>query len=175
MSGMVFLVRLIVVTLQKEAQTVDKDTFAAEAEAAAGLLYRVACTLLRNDTDCQDAVQEALMKAWAGREKLRNLQFFRTWITRILINTCHDMLRKKRFTVSMEEIPEQGAEFPDPVLSDALARLPEKFSLPLMLCYSENMSYEEIGKALRLPVTTVQSRLRRGKIQLRKELEAHEK
>ena len=164
----------MVVTLQKEAQAVDKDTFSAGAEACTGLLYRVAYTILRNDADCQDAVQEALLKAWAGREKLQNVQFFRTWLTRILINTCHDTLRKNRRVVSLDEVPEQGQEFPDPVLSDALGRLPEKFRLPLMLCYSENMSYEEIGKALHLPVTTVQSRLRRGKIQLRKELENHE-
>ena len=57
----------MVVTLQKEAQAVDKDTFAAGAEACTGLLYRVAYTILRNDADCQDAVQEALLKAWAGR------------------------------------------------------------------------------------------------------------
>lgn len=148
----------------------DQEFFTAQAEASTGLLYRVAYTILRNDADCQDAMQEALLRAWTGRDKLRDRQLFRTWLTRILINASHDILRKRKPTVPLENAREASEAFPDISLSEALGRLPEKLRLPLMLCYSENMTHAEISRALGIPATTVQSRLRKGKAMLRKEL-----
>ena len=55
-------------------------------------------------------------------------------------------------------------------LALALEALPKKLQLPLVLCYSEGMSYEEAADALRIPVTTLRGRIHRGKEQLRKEL-----
>jgi len=155
--------------LQKEAKALDRDFFAREAEACKGLMYRVAYTILQNDADCQDAVQDALLKAWSKRNSLRDEKLFRTWLTRILINACHDLARKRRRMISLDVLPELSEEFPDLLLAEALEKLPEKFRVPLTLFYSENMTYAEIGSALRIPVTSVQSRIRRGKIQLRKE------
>ena len=152
----------------------DKERFMAETEKSMGLMYRVAYSILKNDADCQDAVQEALLKAWRGREKLKNEQYFHTWLTRILINACHDLLRKRRHTVSLSAVPEPAEPFPDRELSEALSNLPEKLRLPLTLCYSEHMTYKEISRALRIPFTTVQSRIRRGKEMLRKELKEDE-
>ena len=63
--------RLIVVTLQKEAKALDRECFAKEVEACTGLMYRVAYTILQNDDDCQDAVQDALLKAWSKLNSLR--------------------------------------------------------------------------------------------------------
>lgn len=148
--------------------------FEKEAGACAELMYRVAYTILRNDADCQDAVQEALLKAWIKRNQLKNEAFFRAWLVRILINASHDMLRKRRRTIPLESISEPGSAFPDPALSDAMGRLPEKLRLPLALRYAESMTYQEISRALRLPVTTVQSRLRRGIARLREELKDDE-
>lgn len=148
----------------------DQEFFTAQAEASTGLLYRVAYTILRNDADCQDAMQEALLRAWTGRDKLRDRQLFRTWLTRILINASHDILRKRKPTVPLENAREASEAFPDISLSEALGRLPEKLRLPLMLCYSENMTHAEISRVLGIPATTVQSRLRKGKAMLRKEL-----
>ena len=148
--------------------------FEKEAAACAGMLYWVAYTVLRNDADCQDAVQDALLKAWAGRNQLKNEQYFRTWLIRILINASHDILRKRKRTASPDMLQEPSEAFPDLSLAEALGRLPEKLRVPLMLCYSENMTHQEISRALHLPVTTVQSRLRQGKRWLRKELKEDE-
>lgn len=150
----------------------DKNFFVQELEAHSGMLYRVAWTILRNDDACQDAMQEAALKAWEKRDSLREARYFRTWITRILINTCYDTHRRGRHVVSLEEVPEPSAAPPDLTLSLALQALPEKLRLPLMLCYSEGMSYEEVAQTLRIPVTTVRGRIRRAKGALRKELNA---
>ena len=151
----------------------DRGFFIAEIETCSDMMYRVAWSILRNDADVQDALQDAALKAWEKRDKLRDEKFFRTWITRILINACYDTQRKRRRIVSMDEISESTvSNAPDPDLALALQALPEKLRLPLVLCYSEGMSYEEAADVLRIPITTLRGRLRRGKEELRKELNA---
>ena len=153
----------------------DRGFFIAEIETCSDMMYRVAWSILRNDADVQDALQDAVLKAWEKRDKLRDEKFFRTWITRILINACYDTQRKRRRIVSMDEIPESTvSNAPDPDLALALQALPEKLRLPLVLCYSEGMSYEEAADVLRIPITTLRGRLRRGKEELRKELKRNE-
>ena len=150
----------------------DKDFFVQELEAHSGMLYRVAYAILHNDDACRDALQDAALKAWEKRAALREEQYFRTWMTRILINTCYDTQKKWRRIVSIEEIREAPVPPPDLTLALALQALPEKLRLPLMLCYSEGMSYAEIAQTLRLPVATVRGRIHRAKGELRKELDA---
>ena len=151
----------------------DRRFFIAEIEACSDMMYRVAWSVLRNDNDVQDALQDAVLKAWEKRDRLKEDRYFRTWITRILINVCYDAQRKRRGTVPLESIPEMScASAPDPDLAIALAAVPEKLRLPLVLCYSEGMTYEEAAAVLRIPLATLQGRLRRGKEALRKELKA---
>ena len=150
-----------------------KEFFIAGIEACSDMMYRVAWSILRNDDDVQDALQDAALKSWEKRNRLKEEKYFRTWITRILINVCYDAQRKHRRTVPLDSIPEQScASAPDPDLAIALAAVPEKLRLPLVLCYSEGMTYEEAAAVLRIPLATLQGRLRRGKEALRKELKA---
>ena len=149
----------------------DKDFFLRELEAQSGMLYRVAYTLLRDDHACEDALQDTALRAWEKRNALREERYFRTWVTRICINACRDIQRQGRRSVSLEEIAEPSVSPPDPALHLALAALPDKLRLPLVLCCSEGMSYAEIASALRLPVTTVRGRIHRAKKELRKELD----
>ena len=146
----------------------DKDFFVEELEAHHAMLYRVAYTILQNDDACRDALQDTALRAWEKRHTLREDRYFRTWVTRILINTCYDTRRRHRRIVVMEEVPEQSVPPRDPGLAMALERL----RLPLVLHYAEGMSYAEIAEALRLPQSTIRSRLHNAREQLRKELEA---
>ena len=151
----------------------DRERFIAEIEACSGMMYRVAWSILRNDADVQDALQDAVLKAWEKRDRLQEERYFRTWLTRILINVCYDAQRKRRPAVPLDRVPAHAsASAPDPDLAIALEAVPEKLRLPLVLCYSEGMSYEEAADVLRIPVSTVRGRLRRGKDALRKELSA---
>ena len=150
----------------------DRGFFIAEIETCSDMMYRVAWSILRNEADVQDALQDAVLKAWEKRDKLREEKYFRTWMTRILINVCYDTQRMHRKIVPLDKIPVQSASAPDPDLAMALEALPEKLRLPLVLCYSEGMTYEEAADVLRIPMTTLRGRIRRGKKELRKELDA---
>ena len=150
----------------------DRAFFIAEIETCSDMMYRVAWSILRNEADVQDALQDAVLKAWEKPDKLCEEKYFRTWITRILINVCYDTQRMHRKIVPLDKIPVQSFSVPDPDLAMALEALPEKLRLPLVLCYSEGMTYEEAADVLRIPMTTLRGRLRRGKKELRKELDA---
>ena len=150
----------------------DKEFFLRELEAQSAMLYRVAFTILRNDHACEDAMQDTALKAWEKRESLRAPRYFSTWITRICINACRDIQRQGKRILALEDITEPAVSPPDPALNLALAALPETLRLPLVLCYSEGMTYAEIATALRLPVPTVRGRIHRAKKELRKELDA---
>lgn len=152
----------------------DQEFFVRELEAHSGLLYHVAYAILRNEAACEDAIQDAVLKAWEKRLTLREEAYFRTWMTRILINTCYDTQRKRRRIVFLADVPEPSVPPHDVTLAMAVYALPEKLRLPLVLFYSEGMSYAEIAQTLRIPITTVRGRIRRAKGELRKELGEHE-
>lgn len=150
----------------------DKDFFVKELEAHHAMLYRVAYTILQNDEACRDVLQDTALRAWEKRHTLRDERCFRTWVTRILINACYDTHRRYRRVVFMEAVPEQSVPPQDPGLAMALEQLPQRLRLPLVMHYAEGMSYAEIAQALRLPQSTIRSRLHKGREELRKELEA---
>lgn len=152
---------------------IDKKDFVALVDEKSEMLYRVARTILRNDEDCKDALQETMLKAWESRHKLRELPLFGTWITRILINECHTLLRRKwKYLLKDEVEAALPSRAPDPALQWALESLPERLRLPLVLHYLEGYSYEQIAKMLHIPQSTVRSRLSRARNALKTEMEA---
>lgn len=150
----------------------EKERFVELTTARVDMMYRVAYSILRHDEDCKDAMQEAALKAWAKRHTLRDERFFATWLTRILINECRGMVRKRHRLYPLEEAFLEASPAYDHDLAMALSALPEKLRLPMVLHYSEGMSYEEVAKVLHITQSTVTGRIHRAKLQLRKEIEA---
>jgi RNA polymerase sigma-70 factor (ECF subfamily) len=127
-------------------------------------LYRIARSMLRNDQDCGDALQEGILKAWQHLYTLRDEGSFDAWLTRIVINECRNLQRGYlRRAVPLESVPERGTELPDPGLAYALDSLPEKYRLILKLHHEEGFAVGEIAAMLRLPKTTVKWRLQEGR------------
>lgn len=134
-------------------------------------LYRISYGLLRQEQDRRDAVQETLARAWEKRQTLREEGYLRTWVTRILINECYNILRHQQRVRPTEDLP-LPAPPPDadPDVHDALLRLPDKLRLPVMLFYMEGYTIREIAALLRLPQGTVGTRLHRARLRLGAEL-----
>ena len=149
---------------------IDESRFTAEALRMQDMLYRTAVSILRHDADAQDAVQQALENAWKHRHRVEP-DFFAPWLMRIVINCCKEQLRKRSWETASDQMDLYGGETPppDPDLADALARLPIKYRMPLLLHYLEGFSLEEIAQTLRLPMNTVKSRMRRARLKLRAE------
>ena len=155
----------------------DKQEFTRRVTAMQDRLYRLACGQLRSPHDRSDAVQEAILKAWCALSRLRDPALFDTWLTRILINECHNLQRSAARRASMDSIPEPtapGAETDSPV-RDAILELPEKYRLPVILHYMNGYTTEEIARILRVPTGTVRSRLKRARERLKETLASYDK
>lgn len=142
-------------------------------------LYSTAKTILFNDQDCADAIQETIVKAFSKLETLRNDKYARTWLIRILINECYALLRKSSKMVSLEEMNEVtgGKEDKDTDYSDlykAVNSLKEELRLPVILYYIEEFSIKEIAQILDITEGAVQKRLARARGKLRSNLQESE-
>jgi RNA polymerase sigma-70 factor (ECF subfamily) len=144
------------------------EEFLQRVEAMTGTLYRVGYAMLSRPSDREDAVQEALRRAWENRGRLKDERYFETWLTRILINVCRDTYKRKRREIAVEKLPERTAPpGADPELHDAILRLPEALRLPLVLHYTEGYEVAEIAGMLRLPAGTVKTRMRKARALLK--------
>ena len=84
----------------------DRERFVAQVTELQETLYRTARSILRNEQDAQDAVQEAVTQAFARLHTLRDPAKFKPWLLRILVNTCYDACRRRRSTVYLEAVEE---------------------------------------------------------------------
>jgi len=150
--------------------TMDKGAFASRVASCERKLYRVARTMLRSDADCEDAVQEALVRAWRSRDSLREERYFDTWLTRILINECRNIQRRSPPTVPLERASEAAEPEDAGALFAALGGLSEKVRLAMVLHYVEGYPVEDVAKLLRIPAGTVKWRLSQGRRQLRERM-----
>lgn len=149
---------------------IDEQTFVREVEADAAMLYRVCLSILRRDADAQDAVSQALERAWAHRQSARPDRL-RAWLTQIAVNECRNILRRRRRVEPAAYLPERPPlSGPDLSLRDALDRLPGALRTPLLLHYMEGFSEKEIASALALPQSTVKWRMHQARRRLRDEL-----
>lgn len=151
-----------------------KDTYIQQVTAHKNRMYRIAFTILKNDTDVQDALQEAALKAWEKQHTLKNDAYFATWMTRIVINESYQIRRKQKRIVYMDQLPETPVSSDGITLRLLMEALPDKLRLPFVMKYVEGMKTEDIAYALHATQSAVSSRIQRAKAQLRKELRADE-
>lgn len=130
-------------------------------------LYRLAQSILRNSSDAQDAVHQAVVKAWGVRDRIDTANA-RAYISRIVINESRNIQRRRMRETAVAEAPERGYMRPDMELRWAIERLPEKMRTPILLRYMEGYSEKEAASALRIPLSALKSRLFRARRQLEK-------
>ena len=147
------------------------EEFAKQVERVRTRLYKTALTYLGSEALAMDAVDEAVYRALCGRWKLRQPEFFDTWITRILINECHNELRRRKRFHPLEELPETAVEEFDALpLKEALRKLPKELKDVIVLRFFGGYSVAETAQTLHIPAGTVATRQRRALQLLRLEL-----
>lgn len=142
--------------------------------ASEDTLYHVAKTLLNNDADCSDAIQETIVKAFTNLHTLRQDSYAKTWLIRILINECYAVMRREKRIVSLEEYQceetaSEEADYSD--LYEAVSQLKPKIRICVTLYYLEGYSVRETAKLLGTTESAVKKRLARAREMLRSELE----
>jgi RNA polymerase sigma-70 factor (ECF subfamily) len=139
-------------------------------------IYRTALRLTGSKDDAEDLAQETFLKAYEAFSEGTKISSPKAWLFKIMnntfINQCRS-LRGRTESVSLDDIPEiQHFETPYDVLifktlqgklHHALRAMPPEYSLALLLCDSEELSYAEIAEIMQCPVGTVRSRISRAR------------
>jgi len=154
----------------------DHDAFAVLARAAVVRLDEIARLVLRDPELARDAVQDALFRAWRDLPGLRDPDRFEAWLQRLTINSCLDLVRRrKRRPIEVELMPlhapaisdSAGAIADRALVEDILQRLDEHGRAIVVLHYYLGMPLTDVAKLLNVPVGTVKSRLHRALGELR--------
>lgn len=155
-------------------------------------LYNAVFRIIDSAEDAQDVVQEAFLSAYQALQGFKGQSGFFTWLYRIAMNEAISLKRKQRVTLPIRPRQEEDAQPADQSacsrpgeaaeraeeeqkLQLALNRLSPEHRSVLVLKDIEDLKYEEIADALRVPIGTVRSRLHRARVELREILEAIEK
>lgn len=176
-------------TLVQLSRTGDSAAFMELIHMYRDKLHRLAYRMLNNQHDSEDIVQETFVRVYLNLNQYDEKQQFSTWIYRIGKNLCIDLLRKKKDVHSLDTGFNDDKErtFYDKLTSDeaspetrvisnefqqqlrkVIDKLSDKYKTIVTLYYLNELTLEEISDMLGLPVTTVKSRLYRGREQLRK-------
>ena len=157
----------------------DQDAFEMIIRTHSRALFAITYGILRNREEAEDAVQDALVKAWKSRWRVRDPQKFPTWLTTIARHRARDVFRKRRhvplsddMTKPLEQEPATNIETEslDRHVHSALAALPEIYRSALMLRYFEEMDYRTIENTLGLSNGALRGILGRALSSMRKQL-----
>ncbi|WP_219834299.1 RNA polymerase sigma factor SigW [Paenibacillus sp. R14(2021)] len=170
----------------------DQRAFAELVELYQDKLYHMTYRMLYNRQEAEDVVQEVFLRVYKNLERYDATMKFSTWIYRIATNLCIDRLRKRKPVYSLDaessdhegldgyamipsddRTPESELLLSDTqrIIHQAIETLPAKYKSVMVLRYLEELSLQEIGDVLDMPVTTVKTRVHRGREFLRKKLE----
>ena len=169
------------VSFEQEDAALAGDFEARLADSSA-LAFRVARSVLRNSADAEEVAQEAFLKAYCNFRGLRDRQKFRGWLVRITFRLALDRVRSAKRREAREMAWSAGPRRPSVEdvaasrefsarLDQALAELPGKFRIVLILAAIEGHALEDVARLLNLPVGTVKSRMHFGKKQLAEKLQ----
>ncbi len=160
--------------LVRRAMRGEAEAFIELMEQTKPALLRVAYGYFKTDADVADAIGETILNAWEHLGELRKPAYFRTWLTRILINNCNRLLREQRRVQPMDVLPEPAGVWDSTEsnleFKELVESLSEKDRVIFLLYYGEGFTTKEISRTLDIRENTVKSRLKRGREQLRRQL-----
>ena len=136
-------------------------------------MYVLACSILKNQADAQDAVSECIVRAFENRTSLRKRTSARSWLMKILINVSRSAITKRQKVVLFAD-PEQYEQEPETAedhLWSVILELTENVCVVMVLYYYEGFSVREISTLLDIPEGTTKTRLSSGRKQLAKWIE----
>jgi len=178
--------------LVRLARKGDTRAFAEIVDLYKDKIFHLAYRMLSNRHEAEDVVQDTFLRVYRNLDRYDETQKFSTWIYRIGTNLCIDRLRKRKpnYSLDAEMNDQEGIDGYAMIPSDnrtpetyllvsetqkmvheAIESLPAKYKTVMVLRYLKDMSLQEISDVLDMPVTTIKTRVHRGREFLRKKLE----
>jgi RNA polymerase sigma factor (sigma-70 family) len=161
----------------------DQATFADLVRRHQDAAFAYAYAILRDRSAAEDATQAAFLTAWVHRKAVRDLAAFGAWLRTIVRTECYRAFRRERLSTVPLDLNSASIDTPvhdavigtwelQQLLARAVGRLPEPDRVVISMKYLSDLSYEEMGQFLNLPLTTVKKRLHDARKRLRTSLEA---
>ena len=163
--------------LVRKAQQGDGAAFIELIERNKQTLYKIARSYFSNEEDIADAIQDTIESSYRSIGYLDKTEYFRTWLIRILINKCLDIIKRNKQEHPVEFFPEEGAaclELSQCEFEELMQSLDEKYRTILLLYYGEGFKISEIAQLLDLEENTIKTRLSRGRQKFRAAYETAE-
>ncbi|MGI6678031.1 MAG: sigma-70 family RNA polymerase sigma factor [Dehalobacterium sp.] len=161
----------------------NRDAYAELVKRYERQIYSLAYRLTNNYHDAVELSQEVFLHLYRVLDKFDGDRKFFPWMYRIATNVCYNSLKKKpkestsldqvmEFVSDDESQPEVTYEKKEiqETVQKAIAELPENYRIPMVLKYLEDQSYQQISEIMDLPVSTIETRLYRGRIMMQKKL-----
>lgn len=137
-------------------------------------LYRVAFSILRTEDEINDAISNTTVIVFEKIHTLKNEEYFKSWLTKILINECYKIYNQNKKIIYLENYDQEKLTYNDTYVDDEIKNVIEKLDKDLkqivILYYFEDFSVKEISKIIKIPEGTVKSRLSRARKELEKAL-----
>lgn len=156
--------------LIKRAKQGDAEAFLELMDKNSLSMYKVAIGILKNDDYAADAIQDTILTCFEKLSTLKKPEYFKTWLIRILINECRQILahyRKMEFPGTEREIPQQDMSIEEFEFKEMLGMADEKYREVLVLYYVEGFKISEISALLGINENTVKTRLTRAREQVK--------
>ena len=158
----------------KKAQKGDKESIKILIEPIQIKLYKAAYVYVQNESDALDCVHDAIIKAIKNIKTVKKPEYFNTWITRIVINTSKDLLKKRNRTVTLDindfsdklSYIDKNLDKNDELVN-ALKNISDKDREIIILKYIDGESLESISIKKDIPIGTVKSKINRSLKKLR--------
>lgn len=168
----------------------EKDLYGIIVRRYNERLYRVGMSIISNDAEVEDAMQNAYINAYENLGKFAFKASFSTWLTRILVNECILRLKKRKYSafkvkfMTNESYAEQAVDVQTPavrmlnaelklILEKAIQQLPDKYRTVFIMREIENMNIAETKACLNISEVNVKVRLNRAKALLKNSLNAY--
>ncbi|OEG00230.1 RNA polymerase sigma factor SigW [Vulcanibacillus modesticaldus] len=177
--------------LIRKAKAGDMQAFAELVYQYKDKIFNLAYRMLGNTQEAEDVSQETFLRVYSNIDRYDEKYKFSTWIYKIATNLSIDRIRKRRTTYSLDDywneeegldwytrLPNQSIGPEESIISNeeinqvhkAILNLPEKYRVIMTLRYVEDLSIKEISEIVNLPISTVKTRLLRGREYIRKEI-----
>lgn len=158
-----------IITKEELAIKGDKEAFVYLINEHRLSLYRIAKGILKDDYRVEDAISNAIIKAFENIKKLKKAEYFKTWLIRILINECNSILKKEKRILYLEDSVKEEAYidlYENIDLINAIETLDDDLKLVTILYYFEDIDQKEIAKIISAKESTVRTKLFRARKKL---------
>lgn len=163
-----------IIELLKKAKKGDDGAFYEVMQMHKVRLLKIALSYLRNEGEALEALQEVTFRAYQSINKVKEPEYFSTWLIRIMLNYCHDQQKKKK-RVAYTNVDKNMAEIVDYsnglVIEEALQKIDSDCREVIILKYYHDLRIKDIAEILEKPESTIKTWLYKGLGALRQQLD----